>query len=223
MPSHIYTATLNIGRIGFDRKTIGSLAVKVSGTVVGRPMKQSGVPIYQIKVTLRHVSPPVWRRIEVPGDTTLDTLHDVLQIVMGWTDSHLHAFCAGGVTYGMPDPEAGFRDDMKDERNVRLDRIADKGGTLVYEYDFGDGWEHELKIEKRTSAEKSQNYAICRAGKRACPPEDCGGPLGYTQLLDALRDPKHEEHEDMLEWMGDDFDPEAFDLDEINRELRRLL
>ena len=126
-------------------------ARRYSGTETP-PMKKSGAPIYQIKVTLRHVSPPVWRRIEVPGDIKLGTLHRILQAVMGWTDSHLHAFSARGVTYGMPDPEPDFRDDTKEERNVRLDRIAAEGEVIIYEYDFGDGWEHELKIEKLMSA-----------------------------------------------------------------------
>lgn len=183
-------------------------------------MSKSKTPIYRIKVTLRHVAPPVWRRIEVPGDIKLGMLHRVLQAVMDWTDSHMHAFRLGMEQYGTPSRE--FPDMFKNERNVRLDQIVSVGGKLIYEYDFGDGWEHELKVEKVLAAEKGKRYPACLAGKRACPPDDCGGPWGYQNLLDALKDPKHEEHEEMLEWIGGEFDPEAFDLDEVNQMLKRI-
>jgi len=174
--------------------------------------------VFQIKVTLKHVAPAVWRRIQVPVDVRLDRLHEVLQHVMGWTDSHLHGFYVGRTAYGRPDPE--FPDDTLDERRVRLDEIAGEGDTVVYEYDFGDGWRHSLKIEKRMPAEPGARYPRCLAGKRACPPEDCGGPPGYARLLEVLADPKHEEHEDMLDWLGGDFDAEAFDPGEVDRALR---
>lgn len=176
--------------------------------------------IYQIKVTLKHSRPPIWRRLQVPADTKLGKLHDILQAAMGWTDSHLHAFRVGDTSYGVPDPD--FPDDMKSERSARLDRIAGERGTLIYEYDFGDGWEHELKIEKILPAEKGKRYPLCLAGSRACPPEDCGGVFGYARLLEVLTDPKHEEHEETLEWLGEDFDPEAFDLNEVNQGLKVL-
>lgn len=182
--------------------------------------KPENTAIYRIKVTLRHVAPPVWRRVEVPADIKLGKLHRVFQIAMGWTDSHLHAFRAGRESYGIPDPE--FPGDMENERNVRLDRIAVQGDKPIYEYDFGDGWEHEMKIEKTVSAEPAVRYPRCTAGSRACPPEDCGGPWGYEHLLEVLRDPKHEEHEEMREWIGGEFDPEAFDLGEINEALRHI-
>lgn len=139
-------------------------------------MSKSEASIYQIKVALRHIAPPVWRRIEVPGNIKLGQLHDIIQIVMGWTDSHLHAFHVGRVTYGVPDPDALVDMEMENERNVRLNQIAAEGDKLIYEYDFGDGWEHELGIEKIFPAEKGKRYPRCIAGKRACPPEDCGGP-----------------------------------------------
>lgn len=170
--------------------------------------------IYHLKVTLRHVKPPVWRRIEVPADIKLGKLHEVLQIAMGWTDSHLHGFRKGRESYGVPDPD--FPGDFKNERNVRLDSLAGEGETLIYEYDFGDGWEHDLKVEKIVPAAPGVHYPRCTAGKRACPPEDCGGPWGYAELLQAIKDPKHEEHEELLEWVGEEFDPGYFDIDEIN-------
>mgnify|MGYP001557973450 CR=1 FL=1 len=183
-------------------------------------MSKSKTPIYQIKVTLRHVAPPIWRRIEVPGDIKLGKLHDVIQIAMGWTDSHLHAYRIGSATYGTPNPD--FPDDTQSERNVRLDQVAGEGDTLIYEYDFGDGWEHTLKVEKIAPADPTAHYPRCTAGSRACPPEDCGGPPGYEHLLEALRDPKHEDHEQMREWIGGEFDPEAFDLGEVNQGLWRM-
>lgn len=183
-------------------------------------MNKGKTQIYQIKVTLRHVAPPVWRRIEVPADIKLGKLHHVLQTVMGWTNSHMHAFRQGMVQYGTP--SRAFPDMFKNERSVRLDQLVDKGGKLIYEYDFGDGWEHELKIEKVLTPEPGLRYPHCTAGKRACPPDDCGGPWGYEHLLEVLRDPKHEEHEEMREWIGGDFDPEAFDLDDINLALREV-
>lgn len=184
-------------------------------------MKKSYAPIYRIKVTLRHLSPSVWRHVEVPADMKLGKLHCILQIAMGLSDSHLHAFRVGSTVYGVPDPD--FPDDETvNERNVRLGQVAGEDATLVYEYDFGDGWEHELKIEKAFPADPATHYPRCSGGERACPPEDCGGPPGYQHLLEVLRGPKHEEHEEMREWIGGEFDPEAFDLNSVNKRLWKL-
>jgi hypothetical protein len=175
--------------------------------------------INQIKISLKHTHPPIWRRIEVPGNIKLDKLHDVIQIAMGWTDSHLHTYRIGSTTYGVPNPD--FPDDTQSERNVRLDKVAGEGDILIYEYDFGDGWEHTLKVEKIVPADPTAHYPRCTAGSRAGPPEDCGGPPGYEHLLEALRDPKHERHEEMREWIGGPFNPETFNLDEVNQLLKR--
>lgn len=174
--------------------------------------------IHQLKITLKHVKPLVWRRVEVPADIKLGKLHRVIQIAMGWTDSHMHAFSSGQTQYGTPDPEFGVG--IKNERNVQLGSLVEEGGKLLYEYDFGDGWEHDIKVEKTRDATPGERYPRCTAGKRACPPEDCGGAWGYAELLQALQDPSHPEHEDMLEWLGGDFDPEGFDLEETNAGLR---
>ena len=182
-------------------------------------MSKGKTQIYQIKVALRHIAPPIWRRIEVPDDIKLGKLHHVLQATMGWTDSHMHAFRLGMEQYGTPSRE--FPDMFRNERNVRLDQLVGKGDKLIYEYDFGDGWEHELKIEKVLTLEPGMRYPRCTAGKRTCPPDDCGGPWGYEHLLEVLRDPKHEEYEEMREWFGGDFDPETLDLAEVNRMLKR--
>lgn len=175
--------------------------------------------IYQLKISLAHVRPLVWRRIQVPADIRLGRLHDILQICMGWQDCHLHLFVTRQANYGVPDPDSSH---IEDERPVRLDRIADIGDTLGYEYDFGDGWLHEVKVEKSLFADNNKYYPLCLAGNRACPPEDCGGPPGYQRLLRILRNPEHREYEDMLGWAGEDFDPKAFNLVEINRHLWRL-
>jgi hypothetical protein len=176
--------------------------------------------IYQIKVTLKWSKPPIWRRLQVRGDTKLGKLHQILQITMGWWDEHLHAFEAGGVAYGEPDPD--FPSDLRQERNVRLDKIAQEGDTFRYEYDFGDSWVHEMKVEKMLNPEPGVRYPRCLAGKRACPPEECGGVPGYERMLEIVANPKDEEHEEIVEWLGGEFDPEAFDLDGVNDELRRL-
>jgi hypothetical protein len=139
---------------------------------------------------------------------------------MGWEDDHLHEFVIDKQRYGVP--ERGFSDNLKNERNTVLEKVVRPRGKLIYEYDFGDSWLHTLKIEKILPAEKNQRYPVCLAGACACPPEDCGGPNGYANLLEAINDPAHEDHQDLLDWIGDDFDAAAFDLDKINKILRRL-
>lgn len=179
--------------------------------------------IYQIKVTLKHSKPPIWRRIQVAGDTRLDKLHLILQEVMGWENYHLHQFIVGGTYYGKPHPDYDDFFEMKDEKKVRLNQIAPREKSkFTYEYDFGDSWEHELLVEKVLPPESDVHYPCCIKGKRACPPEDVGGVWGYDSFLEAIQNPADPEHEDMLEWIGGEFDPEAFDLDEINEALRRI-
>lgn len=195
-----------------------------SGEGTSAPHSRSGarrMDICTAKVTLHHIEPPIWRRLELPADIKLGRLHKVLQTAFGWSDSHLHVFRVGEVRYGIAVPH--FADDATvDERNVRLDGVARQGDTLIYEYDFGDGWEHELRIERVAPADPTVHYPRCTGGERACPPEDCGGPPGYQHLLQVLRDPTHEEHEEMREWIGGDFDAEAFNLDSINKTLWKL-
>ena len=177
--------------------------------------------IYQIKVTLRGSKPPIWRRIQVAGDTNLGKLHRIIQEVMGWYNSHLHEFIIDGEHYGEPSPDDFF--DVEDENKFKLSRVVfGEKSRLVYEYDFGDSWEHVLLVEKILPPEPGVRYPICLKGKRACPPEDCGGIWGYESLLEIIRDPEDSEHEEMLEWLGGEFDPEEFDLDGVNKGLERL-
>jgi hypothetical protein len=175
---------------------------------------------YHLKVTLRYTRPPIWRRLEIRGSATLAQVHDAIQIAMGWTDGHLHQFVANGVTYGL----RGFDRDwpMVDENEVRLDQILKKPkDELTYEYDLGDGWEHIVALEKVAPIEPGRGrYPRVTGGRRACPPEDCGGVGGFYRLLEILADREHPEHQDMLEWAGDDYDPEHFDIDEVDLLLR---
>ncbi len=175
--------------------------------------------VYRLKVTLVGIKPPIWRRILVPGGTTLEGLHYAIQAAMGWTNSHLHQFELGETTYSDRRFELG---DVEDERKARLGAIGlKKGKAFRYIYDFGDNWEHQVKVEDVLAPDEKLRYPTCVDGKRAGPPEDCGGIWGYDELLRAISDPKHPDHEEMLEWAGGSFDPEAFDLEAVNRQMRR--
>lgn len=190
------------------------------------PRKQSKAKtIYQLKVTLKGCRPPIWRRIQVDSNATLRHLHWVIQFSMGWTNSHLHSFDIHGVEYGEPMPEFGFDGDeeIRDEQTVKLNKIVPtEKFKFSYLYDFGDSWEHEILVEKILEADPEAEYPICIKGKRACPPEDCGGVWGYQEFLIAIQDSEHPEHEEMLEWVGGFFDPEDAELDEVNYQLKLI-
>ncbi len=178
-----------------------------------------GTAIYQLKVTLSDTDPPIWRRIQVSSDTTLATLHRILQVVMGWEDYHLHQYSVGGLGYGPSGKGLGLRN----EKNVNLSQVApEPGATFIYQYDFGDGWDHIVLVEETFPAEPGMTYPVCQAGKGACPPEDVGGVWGYYAFLEAVRDPNHPEHDDMVEWIGGEFEPDEFNPDEVNKTLRRI-
>ncbi|MCE8422412.1 MAG: plasmid pRiA4b ORF-3 family protein [Candidatus Methanoperedens sp.] len=175
--------------------------------------------VYQMKVTLEGISPPIWRKIQVTSDTTLDRFHRILQIIMGWNDYHLHEFIIGGIHFGVPD-EDGLMD-VKNEENMGLSFSIEKT-KFTYIYDFGDDWNHKILVEKILPLDPNTKYPRCIKGKRASPPEDCGGIGGYYEFIEAIQDPDNPEHDEMLEWVDEDFDPEAFDLDIINRELEKI-
>ena len=182
--------------------------------------------LYQFKVTLRDVAPPVWRRIRV-RDGTLDRLHEHIQTAMGWTNSHLHRFRIAGRGYGDPALlDDGFDDSAFEDSTVtRISGILPRAGTRFrfgYEYDFGDGWEHEVVFEGCVRAEPGGRYPVCVEGARACPPEDVGGASGYGEYLEAMADPGHERHDEYTGWRGP-FDPEAFDPARATRRMRRGL
>jgi pRiA4b ORF-3-like protein len=177
--------------------------------------------VHQLKVTLTGIRPPVWRRLQVANTINLRRLHDVIQEAMGWTQSHLYLFTVGGVEFGEPDP-GGFIE-YRSARAASLQKVAPAvGATFRYTYDFGDDWEHRIVVEKVLPPEPGAIYPRCLAGRRACPPEDVGGVWGYAEFLDAIHDPKHPEHETMTEWIGEPFDPAAFDLQAVNERLAHL-
>lgn len=183
--------------------------------------------MYQVKVKLNWSDPLIWRRILVRGDIKLDRLHKVIQIVMGWTDSHMHQFIGGkgsSVTYyGTADP--GFinmRSTVLDEERYTLANLAPAARRkIIYEYDFGDSWEHELTVEKILPPDPSFKHSVCLAGAMACPPEDCGGIQGFSNLLASLADPKAEDHEELKDWLGESFDPAEFHLERVNADLAK--
>ena len=180
--------------------------------------KKPASHVYQIKVTLEGVRPAVWRRLLVSSSISLEALHDILQLAIGWTDSHLHQFEARGQFYGVPDPDLEFDAPIKDEARVRLEDILKKEkDAMRYEYDFGDGWTHQIVLEKILASAEGLVVPSCVGGARACPLEDCGGVWGYAEFLKAIRKPSHPEHDDMLEWAGESFDPAHFDAGEVNR------
>jgi Plasmid pRiA4b ORF-3-like protein len=177
--------------------------------------------IYGIKVTLLGTKPPIWRRLLVPASMTLAKLHDVLQTAMGWHDCHMHEFRAGERHFGKPDPEdISMGMQVENERNIRLSSVLRRpGAKLIYTYDFGDNWEHAIVLEKLLPLLPDMTSPICIDGGLACPPDDCGGIPGFYELLDALADPNHEQHQEMRDWIGGDFDPQAFSVEEVNRKL----
>lgn len=193
-----------------------------------QPAGGAGVPLYQLKISLSRSRPPIWRRVVARRDMRLDRLHDVIQLAMGWTNSHLHHFVTGrraeSTFYGEPDPDfSGLGSETLNERRYRLVDLAPVAKKrFIYEYDFGDGWEHDVVVEKILPPDASFKHPVCLAGANACPPEDCGGISGYYNLIEILANPKHPEHADMQEWIGGDWDPARFELDEINAGLRRM-
>jgi hypothetical protein len=181
---------------------------------------QSGA-VYQFKVTLIGITPPIWRRVQVIGDYTLAQLHRVLQVVMGWENYHLYMFRIGSKKYGPPDPDGVDDLGLVDAKRIRLTVVVPSvGTTFTYVYDYGDDWEHELLLEAILMPETGVMYPRCLAGERRCPPEDVGGIGGYADYLEAMFDPNHQEHEDMMMWRGP-FDAEEFSVDEVNQGLAK--
>jgi hypothetical protein len=183
-----------------------------------------GTPLYRLKITVRDCKPPIWRRIVVRADTKLDRLHRVIQTAMGWLDCHLHQFVVGGVYYGQPDHEGDDfgTETLNEKRYTVTDLAPGAKQKFIYEYDFGDSWEHEVLVEQVLPPDPAFKHPVCRGGANACPPEDCGGVSGYYDLLAALADPKHEQHEEMKEWVGGVWDATRFSLDRTNAGLKRI-
>lgn len=182
------------------------------------------IPIYQLKIVLRDIHPPILRILQIKGNANLGKLHDSIQGAMGWRDCHLHEFRIKGKRYR---PEEQMYDDidspdMYDERNYRLNKLLQEGDMFEYTYDFGDCWEHDIIVEKILPPEEGIHYPVCIYGERSCPPEDCGGPNGYEELLEILKNPKHKEYEHYLAWVGADFHPEKYDAKKTEWLLRNI-
>lgn len=179
-----------------------------------------GQSVFELQIHLEGVTPIIWRRLLVPGSVRLSTLHDIFQAAMGWTNSHLHCFRIGGELYGTQFDD--YPDQELDESGFSAVQVLRDQTSFVYEYDFGDSWEHEVVVTGRTTMRLGLKFAVCLDGQNACPPEDCGGVHGFAQMLEAVADPAHDEHDHYVTWLGGEFDPTAFDLAATNAALQRI-
>ena len=178
--------------------------------------------IARLKILLDDVKPVVMRRLEVPLSIRLDRLHLAIQAAMGWTNSHLYEIRAKDIGWGIPDPDWG--DGPLDARKARLIDVLEDVGTktLKYLYDFGDGWEHTIKIERLIDPLPGIAYPRLIEAAGRCPPEDVGGPWGYAEFLEAIRDPDHDRHAEFKEWIAGEFDPNAADADRLGKQVAQL-
>ena len=176
--------------------------------------------IFQIKITLAGITPPVWRRLQVPSDLFLHDFHKVIQTAMGWENSHLHQFVKNGRTFGIADDEFENTERFMDYTSIRLIDVLNKeNDTLRYIYDFGDTWVHEITLEKQLKAVPSEFYPFCTDGARSCPPEDSGGPAAYMEMVKVFNNPDNPERQGILEWLDEDWNPETFNPDIVNEML----
>lgn len=178
--------------------------------------------VYQLKISLDELHPPIWRRVLVSPEINLFELHHIIQVAMGWENYHLFQFINGPGEYiGIPEDDGWSQ--TVDARTILLkDTLTEKGDHILYEYDFGDSWSHTILLEQKVPKHHGISYPYCADGKRNCPPEDCGGVFGYERILEILGDKKHEEYEETQEWMEDDFDPEDFDMEGTNLRLKNI-
>lgn len=197
-----------------------------------KPMPKQGektTVLYQFKIALKGIRPPVWRRIVVPSHITFDQLHDIIQIAMGWENNHLYEFEINDIVIDIPDEEYGFSfvgwREKYDARTVELSRFIKKEGEkFTYTYDFGDNWVHLVTLEKIETTADPFRHPVCLKGKRACPPEDVGGIYGYMEVTDLIEgNGTKEEMEEFMEWYGGAYDPEHFDIDEVNKQLQTIV
>lgn len=210
---------------GYERRPLKHILKSTSQALDQSQRIPPSEQVYQFKITLLESQPPIWRRIQVK-DCTLDKLHELIQTAMGWTNSHLHRFTIGDQRYADPMlMEEDFEEfGCKDSTRTKISEILPKTGeqfSFLYEYDFGDSWEHGILFEGIVLAEPKKKYPLCLEGARACPPEDCGGVWGYADLVEAIQNEDHEQHEQMLEWVGSRFDPEAFNPAKATKAMRK--
>jgi hypothetical protein len=184
------------------------------------PATQKSLLGYILKVVLEGSSPSIWRRIQVRGNTKLDVLHMILQSAMGWGDKHSHEFIIDKKKYANPSHE--LEKTLDEAEYVLNNLIKTEGESFKYVYDFGDDWVHEITVEKIETKDTKLPYPVCLEGKGACPPEDIGGIPGYEERLLALKDPSHPEHKEIADWFEPSFDPEAFNIEMVNKDLKAL-
>jgi hypothetical protein len=183
----------------------------------------SASPKYvSLRIELLHIKPLVWRRLMVPASIALPDLHLAIQGAMGWTNSHLHQFEIDGKSYGEPDEYDEI--EIVSEKGKKPSTALGKGvAEFIYQYDFGDKWQHRIVVEQTQKAHQAWSGPLCVAGERACPPEDIGGAYGYQEFLEAIADPEHDEHVHLLTWVGGIFDPDGFDINSANDRIAVLL
>ena len=187
-------------------------------------MKSPKPAVFEFKISLKDITPTIWRRFQVKSNITLEELHVVLQIVMGWTDSHLHSFTFSGTQYSWAEEQCELDEcNMKDETGIKLyTLIHAPKDSFIYDYDFGDDWKHNVLLERVLPVERGVYYPRCLDGKRACPPEDCGGSGGYDEIMNAIKNPENPEYKEIYDWISDDtgkvlYEPEKFDVETINK------
>jgi len=186
------------------------------------PSPKALPPTYRLKITLVGIEPPIWRVIEVPSSIKLCCVHDAFQVVLGWTDSHLHQFEKDELFWGVPEWDEFDELDLIDESKTRLAKLLKaQGDSFIYLYDFGDNWQHEVVLEAIIPVNEVAKTPVCLGGARRCPPEDVGGVHGYQEFLQIIFDPTHEEYEHLVGWAGGHFHDE-FDLESVNETLRRM-
>lgn len=190
-------------------------------STVRKLTKQPGATL-QLHIELRGSRPKIWRRVLVPETISLAKLHAVIQAVFGWSGGHLHEFQVGEERFGTPDPEYDALGEVRNERTTRLSTALGAASTMNYVYDFGDDWQHRIKVEKVLAPAPSGMLPLCVAGANATPPDDCGGIYGYYDFVAAVSDPNHPEHAEMSEWIGRPWDVAAFDLERANSWLSEL-
>lgn len=183
---------------------------------------RSSASVYQLRIVLTDSEPVIWRLLLVPAAVSLATLHVIFQHAIGWRGSHQHEFVIGDTCYGQPDPDCSDIAPVIDEQTVNLTGLMKVGQRFSYLYDYGDDWQHDVTVEALLPRDAVPCAPFCLDGGNACPPEDIGGIPGYSTFLEALGDPSHDGHQEMLEWCGGGFDPSAFDRVETNQRLARL-
>ena len=185
----------------------------------------SGIPIYRLKINIRGSLPSIWREFLVPSNLSLENLHVVIQVVMGWTNSHLHNFQKDGKTYSVRYKTDDTWEEMGylEYIGVKIcDLLSEVNDTIIYDYDYGDSWVHNITLEEIVKYDAGVGFLACLSGERHCPAEDSGGIHGYQEILEIMKDPSHEEYDEYKMWLGEGFDPDFFDIDLINRKLLGL-